>query len=92
MIGYLKLRKDTGHVACIRVDEIAAFSENETKVKTGSGSQAVPCVTVLLRNNVAWHFPHVTLNDLLLAMRGASQTQINVDPQLLEKFTGEPGA
>lgn len=78
MIGYIRLKKDNGKTCWIRVDEIAAFSENETKVE--GSKELVPCITVLLRNNVAWHFPHVTGEELLGFMRSASTVQLNVTP------------
>jgi hypothetical protein len=74
MIGYLSLVKDNGKRAWIRSDEIAAFSENETKVD----GAMVACTTVLLRNNVAWHFPGVTGEDLVTMMRGVGGQQVQV--------------
>lgn len=90
MIGFIQMRKDTGDLACIRADEIAAYSENTTKVKSGGGSVSVPCLTVLLRNNVAWHFPYVTPGDLLAAMRSVTGAQVQVHSDLLELFDGDP--
>lgn len=81
MIGFILLRKDTGHLASIRIDEISAYSENETKVK--GSPNPVPCLTVLLRNNVAWHFPYITPADLIGAMRGTTGEQIQVNDSLV---------
>lgn len=74
MIGYISLEKDNGRRAWIRIDEIAAFTENEAKVD----GAMVQCTTVLMRNNVAWHFPGVTGHQLLGLMKSACGTQINV--------------
>ena len=74
MIGYISLVKDNGRRAWIRSDEIAAFSENETKVE----GQMKPCLTVLLRNNVAWHFPEVTGDQMLAYMKSCTGAQVNV--------------
>lgn len=80
MIGFLEGVKDNGKRAWIRFDEIASFSENETKVD----GILTPCVTVLLRNNVAWHFPNITGPDLVKAMRTVCGTQIQVSADLVE--------
>lgn len=69
MIGYISLLRDSGRRAWIRVDEIAAFGENETKVD----GKHVPCLTVLLRNNVSWHFPGLTgerLREMMASVTG----------------------
>lgn len=76
MIGYIRLLKDNGKRSWIRTDEIAAFAENETKV----AGELVPCITVLLRNNVAWHFPGITGERLLELMRSSSTVMVNVTP------------
>lgn len=74
MIGYLNLARDSGKRAWIRVDEISAFAENETKVD----GQLVPCITILLRNNVSWHFPSLTGARLVEMMRSANGQQVNI--------------
>lgn len=73
MIGYITLVRDTGKRAWIRSDEVAAFSENETKVE----GKMVPCVTVILRNNVAWHFPDITAEQMVKLI-GSFGEQVNV--------------
>lgn len=88
MIGFIQLRKDTGDLAQIRVDEISAVSENTTKVKAGAGTVQVPCLTILLRNNVAWHFPYVTPADLVAAIRSVLGQPVQVHDELLAKFDG----
>lgn len=75
MIGYISLVKDNGKRAWIRADEIAAFSENETKVE---GRGLVACTTILLRNNVAWHFPDLTGAALVSMMGSVTGAQVNV--------------
>lgn len=74
MIGYLDLRKESGRRAWIRIDEIAAFTENETK----EGAVMVPCITIFLRNNVAWHFPGLTGAKLISMLKSTCGDQINV--------------
>jgi hypothetical protein len=74
MIGYISLVKDNGKRAWIRADEIAAVSENEAKVD----GQMVPCTTVLLRNNVAWHFPGITPAALVKLVAAVTGGQVNV--------------
>lgn len=75
MIGYLSFVRDTGQRCWFRADEVAAFSENTTKLKEG-GAELVPCITVTLRNNVAWHIPHLTGEILMAMIKGVTGTQV----------------
>lgn len=74
MISYVRMVKENGRAAFIRHDEIAAFAENEVKVD----GKMTPCVTVLLRNNVAWHFPNVDADTFIRAVAAGSGQQFNV--------------
>lgn len=74
MIAFIELVRDNGRKAWIRPDEIAAFSENETKGPSGT----VPCMTIMLRNNVAWHFPGLTSERLKRIMGSAAGEQVNI--------------
>lgn len=77
--GFLKMRKDNGCWAWVRVDEIAAVTENETKVD----AKMVPCTTILLRNNLAWHFPNITPEQVLRAAAncgGIPFGEVSVEP------------
>lgn len=74
MIGYISLVNNNGKTCWMQADEIAAFNENETKV----GQDTVPCTSVLLRNNVSWHFPGVTGAQMVALMRSCSGSQVNV--------------
>lgn len=76
MIGFISLVKDNGKRAYMRVDEIAAFSQNETKLERGG--ELVPCITITMRNNVSWHFPHVTATELIKLMSSATAGQVHL--------------
>ncbi len=67
MKGFVELTRDTGKKCWVRVDEIASVMENTTKVD----GKEVACITVYMRNNVAWHFL-TTWNALKVAMEGAA--------------------
>ena len=76
MIGYISLVNDSGDRAYMRVDEIAAFRENKTKIE--KGGDLVPCVTVTMRNNVSWHFPNITPQELRQLMGSATGNLVQV--------------
>jgi hypothetical protein len=76
LIGFLSFVRDNGQRCWIRTDEIAAVSENTTKV---DGRGSVPCLTILLRNNVSWHIPDLTGDELWARVRSLTGVPLQVE-------------
>jgi hypothetical protein len=64
IVSFILLKRDNGKRAWMRTDEITAFHENETK----SGA----CLTILMRNNVAWHFEGITGEQLIELLKSGT--------------------
>jgi hypothetical protein len=71
--GFVALRRTTGKMAWVRVDEISCIFEGEEK----RDGKPFPILTIQVRNNVSLHV-EIAYSELIEKMRQAASTQMHV--------------